>query len=182
MSRTDVASKNEFGKFWVLGCVAHYAKHLDVCWISSETGRSTVRFDVVPLQVFLFTALFAFAAFFYHLSNSFAATVSAFACAAVPFMVRFSAHSFASCYRHARNGAVFPCTTVSLANLKVFFAFFARTLQHGFGFSWPKFLRAVSGASICLSSHMGVRASKLNTASSTGKCYMPTPFNFSLES
>ena len=172
--------KNEFGNFWVLGRVAYYTQYLNVRRISPEAGCRTVRFDMVPLQVFLFTAFCAFATFFYQLLDGFAAAVTAFTNAVVPFMVRCTTHSSTPCRRHARNRAVFPCTAVSLPNLKMFPTLLARTIQHSFGFSWPKFLRAVSRTSVCFPPHMRVRANKRSTARGTSKGYVAAPFDLSL--
>ena len=141
----NVPSKNKFGKFWVLGCVANYAQHLDICRVSSETGFRAVRFNVVPLQIFFATALLTLTAFLNDKFDCLAAIVLSFACAAFPLWVLVATHLFATSVSRAFGRAVFSGSTASLANLKLLPASLASTLKKCFLFARFNFVRTLFG-------------------------------------
>lgn len=173
--------KDELGKFWVLSCVACYAQHLNICRIGSKAGFRTVRFDVVTLQIFLVSALLTLTALLHNLPDNFPAVVFAFACAAVPFGVRSTAHFFTPSNGHASDGAVLACSASAFSYLKLFPALFARTLHHSFWFAGFKFLRAVTRTGGCFPTNVGVWATKNLAASRTCKYSTSATFNFSPE-
>lgn len=174
-----MSSKDELGKFWVLSCVARYAKYLNVCRIGSKAGFRAVRLDVMPLQVFLVAALLTLAALLHNLTDDFSAVVLSFACAAIPSWV-------VGAFWHSRLcstgcGTVFSCSSTAFSNLKLLSASFAYPVKHCFGLLRMKFVRARTGTSVGFAPNVCVRANKLDTASSACQNAVSAPFNFSLE-
>lgn len=176
-----MSSKNELGKFWVLGRVAHYAKHLNVRRISSEAGCGAVRFDMVALQILLCTALLAYAAFLHNLADDFSDVVLSFACAAVPFVVRRAAQFFPSGFCRTGYGAVLACAATSLTNFKLFSTLLAHTLKHSLRLTGFELLGAMSRTSVGFPTNVRVWSAKNVATRGASKRGAATPCNLSLE-
>ena len=179
MSSVDVPSKNELRKLWMFSGVTNNAQHLNVCGVSSKAGGGAMRFNMVPLQIIFISTFFATTTFFYDLVDYFATVIFTFACTAFPVWMIWS--FWHSCFCSTFRRTILAGSTIAFSNLKMFTASLACTVKQCFIFSWAQFVGTRNRTSICFPPNMCVRSSKLSTTSSTGECYMPTPFNLSLE-
>jgi hypothetical protein len=172
-------SKNKFGKFWVFGCVANRAQHLDVCRIGSKAGGRAVRFNVMALQIFLASAFFALATFMNNLADDFAAVAFSLACAAFPIWVVWAFWHGRFC--SAFVGTILACAAVAFSNLKLLAARFACAINQGLCFFWVQFVRARTGARVCFAPNVRIWAAELDTAGGTCQNGATATFNFPLE-
>ena len=179
MLSVGMPGENKFGKLRVFGRVAGNAQHLNVCRVGAKARLRTVRFDVVPLQIFFAAALFALVSFANNLTYQFSTVVFSLACAALPIWVVWAFRH--SCFSAAFCRTVFTRATAPFAYFKLFFARFADTLQKGLLFARAQFLRAFSRTGVCCSSDVGVGPCKNIFASGTCQSSVPAPFNCSLE-
>ena len=174
-------SKNKFGQLRMFSSMALHAQYLNVGGISPQTWFRTMRFNMMPLQIFCTIALFALAFFCDDLGDYFSAVMFAFASAAVPFWMLRTPHFFPASLCQTRYRAILSCTTSSFTHFKLFSTRFTDTLQQSFWFARAQFLRAISRASMSCSSNMRIWAGKNSVASSAYQCSVPTTLDCSLE-
>ena len=156
-------------------------QHLNIFGVCSQCWFCAVRFYMVALKMFCCTTFFTLPSLFNNVINYLSNRVRSFARSPIPLMMVRTTHFFTPRFSHAGYRAILVSSSSSFAYLKQSFALLTHALYKSFLFAGFYFLRTFFRASVCNTSHVCVRAGKLNPTSTTYKYKVPPALNFSLE-
>lgn len=158
-----------------------FAQYLNVLWGCSQGWFRAMRPDVMALQIRNAVTFFAFAALSNNFRNNFSNAIRTLACSASPLWMVFFSHFSAASFCHTWNRAVFSSPSSAFANLKKNIALFALAINHRFRFARLYFVRTRNRASVCFSSYVCIRSSKIVSAYDASKVGAASVLNCSLE-